>query len=373
VNDKTADAIDQARVSAIEQFMAGHNTAAVKSGTPAYFTENSKPLHVEVISTGSPALDVALGVGGLPRGRIVEVYGPEHSGKTSLALSVCAQAIKAGGVAGFIDAEHAINFEHAKWLGVNTDYFVLCQPDYGEQALQQVEAMCLSDSFDIIVVDSVSSLVPKAEMDGEIGDQFVGLQARMMSQALRRLQTVASNTNTTLLFINQLREKIGVMYGNPETTSGGRALKFYSSVRLDVRSAAGARIKEGKGDAERIIGQVCKVKIQKNKVAPPFRKAEYRLMYGTGIDMAENLVSSATTLGVWAMKPGGTFIQTDTEEVIGRGKDNVAQLLRDDPQMLEQVRVAVLETLTAARTYDAVTSPLTLDTTAGQPGESPAA
>lgn len=343
--------IDQARADALDAFLTTQNAAAAKGATAPMFTENSRPLAVDVIPTGATELDIALGVGGLPRGRIVEIYGPEGSGKTSLALSVSGQAIKAGGTAGFVDAEHAINFEHARWLGVDTNYFVVNQPDFGEQALQQAEAMCKSGLFSVVTVDSVASLVPKAELDGDIGDQFMGLQARMMSQALRRLQTVASNTGTTLIFINQLREKIGVMFGSPETQPGGKALKFFSSVRLDVRAPAGEQIKSGTGNSQTIIGQRCKIKVVKNKVAPPFRKAEYNLMYGQGIDEADGLISGALHLGIWTMKPGGTYLNTATEEVIGRGRDNIITELQTNDTLRESLRQQVTDTLLAARSF----------------------
>lgn len=707
--------IDQARADALDAFLTSQNAAAAKGATAPMFTENSRPLAVDVIPTGATELDIALGVGGLPRGRIVEIYGPEGSGKTSLALSVSGQAIKAGGSAGFVDAEHAINFEHARWLGVDTNYFVVNQPDFGEQALQQAEAMCKSGLFSVVTVDSVASLVPKAELDGDIGDQFMGLQARMMSQALRRLQTVASNTGTTLIFINQLREKIGVMFGcfeyntrvqladgtsekigkivnrkldvevltynpetdriepqrvlnwykngraeeflqftaastngngktqfaatanhqistpdgwesagdlkvgdsilvattvalsaeqmdavrgmvmgdgcldtrdgstatalrlghgikqksyldwklsmlsnlesgrhtnkrgtavfadfreldelyplfvdvyrnkkkhftqeyleslsplawaiwymddgslairskgktfktpnqsgrisfcvqamdnaarqnivdvltrkfgitprlkvtsgksylifnrketdmfldlvyqhvhpsmdykllpyqrgafvdktmpfiepyqtvrasvirdihvkprgtsmqkydievannhnylvdgalvhnSPETQPGGKALKFFSSVRLDVRAPAGEQIKSGTGNSQSVIGQRCKIKVVKNKVAPPFRKAEYNLMYGQGIDEADGLISGALHLGIWTMKPGGTYLNTATEEVIGRGRDNIIAELQTNDTLRESLRQQVTDTLLAARTFPA--------------------
>lgn len=339
---------DDARASALAEFITRTNALAPRTGATV-FTENTDPLDVETISTGAATLDVALGVGGLPRGRIVEIYGPEHSGKTSLALAAAAEAIRAGGSVGFIDAEHAINFDHARWLGVDTDYFVVCQPDNGEVALQQVDAMCEAGLFSLIVVDSVSSLVPKVEMEGEIGDQHVGLQARLMSQALRKLQTKASNSNTTIVFINQLREKIGVMFGNPETTSGGRALKFYSSVRLEVRSPAGARLKEGSGTAERVIGQTCRVKVVKNKVAPPFREAEYNLMYGHGIDTADALLRAALATGLWTSRPGGTIAVTATDEIVGRGRENVANLLRNDADRQNSLDRAIRDALAEHR------------------------
>ena len=280
--------------------------------------------NVEAISTGSLALDLALGIGGLPKGRIVEIYGPESSGKTTLALHVLAQAQKAGGEVAFIDAEHALDISYARALGVKVEDMLVSQPDTGEQALEITEALVRSGAIDVIVVDSVAALVPRAEIEGEMGDSFVGLHARLMSQALRKLTGAVGKTNTIVIFINQLREKVGVMYGNPEVTTGGRALKFYSSVRIDVR-----RIEALKNGSE-IIGNRTRAKVVKNKMAPPFREAEFDIMYGEGISMLGELIDLGVKLDL-VQKSGSWYSMGETR--IGQGRDSAKQYLRDNPEI----------------------------------------
>ena len=289
-------------------------------------------LNVEAISTGSISLDSALGIGGVPRGRIVEIYGPESSGKTTVALHIIASAQKAGGEAAFIDVEHALDPVYAKALGVDIDSLLVSQPDTGEQALEITEALVRSGAIDVIVVDSVAAMVPKAEIEGLMGDTHVGLQARLMSQALRKLTGVISKTNCVAVFINQLREKVGVMYGNPEDTPGGRALKFYSSVRLDVRKQE--QIKQG-GD---VIGNHTKVKVVKNKVAPPFREAEFDIMYGQGISKESELLDIAVKLDI-VDKSGAWFSYNG--ERLGQGRDNVKELLRSNTALCEDIEAKV--------------------------------
>ena len=280
--------------------------------------------NVEAISTGSLALDLALGIGGLPKGRIIEIYGPESSGKTTLALHVLAQAQKAGGEVAFIDAEHALDITYARALGVKVEDMLVSQPDTGEQALEITEALVRSGAIDVIVVDSVAALVPRAEIEGEMGDSFVGLHARLMSQALRKLTGAVGKTNTIVIFINQLREKVGVMYGNPEVTTGGRALKFYSSVRIDVR-----RIEALKNGSE-IIGNRTRAKVVKNKMAPPFREAEFDIMYGEGISLIGELIDLGVKLGL-VQKSGSWYSMGETR--IGQGRDSAKQYLRDNPEI----------------------------------------
>ncbi|MFZ5432420.1 MAG: recombinase RecA, partial [Calditrichota bacterium] len=287
---------------------------------------------VETIPTGALSLDNALGVGGVPRGRVIEIYGPESSGKTTLALSIIAQAQKLGGYAAIIDAEHALDPNYAKALGVNTDELLVSQPDTGEQALEIAEALIRSGALDVVVVDSVAALVPKAEIEGEMGDSLPGLQARLMSQALRKLTAVVSRSRTSLIFINQLRMKIGVMFGNPETTTGGNALKFYSTIRMDIRRIASLK------DGENIIGNRTRVKIVKNKLAAPFREAEFDIMYGKGIDHAGDVLDLATQLNVVAKS--GTWYSYG-EERLGQGKDRVVELLKDTPDLLNRIEVEV--------------------------------
>ena len=280
--------------------------------------------NVEAISTGSLALDLALGIGGLPKGRIVEIYGPESSGKTTLALHVLAQAQKAGGEVAFIDAEHALDITYARALGVKVEDMLVSQPDTGEQALEITEALVRSGAIDVIVVDSVAALVPRAEIEGEMGDSFVGLHARLMSQALRKLTGAVGKTNTIVIFINQLREKVGVMYGNPEVTTGGRALKFYASVRIDVR-----RIETLKNGSE-MIGNRTRAKVVKNKMAPPFREAEFDIMYGEGISMLGELIDLGVKLDL-VQKSGSWYSMGETR--IGQGRDSAKQYLRDNPEI----------------------------------------
>ena len=280
--------------------------------------------NVEAISTGSLALDLALGIGGLPKGRIIEIYGPESSGKTTLALHVLAQAQKAGGEVAFIDAEHALDIGYARALGVNVEDMLVSQPDTGEQALEITEALVRSGAIDVIVVDSVAALVPRAEIEGEMGDSFVGLHASLMSQALRKLAGAINKTNCIVIFINQLREKVGVMYGNPEVTTGGRALKFYASVRIDVR-----RIETLKNGSE-MIGNRTRAKVVKNKMAPPFREAEFDIMYGEGISMLGELIDLGVKLDL-VQKSGSWYSMGETR--IGQGRDSAKQYLRDNPEI----------------------------------------
>lgn len=289
-------------------------------------------LNVDYIPTGSLSLDVALGIGGLPKGRIVEIYGPESSGKTTLALHVVAEAQKRGGEVAFVDAEHALDPTYARALGVQVEDMLIAQPDTGEQALEITEALVRSGAIDVVVVDSVAALVPRAEIEGEMGDSYVGLQARLMSQALRKLAGSISKTNCVVIFINQLREKVGVMYGNPEVTTGGRALKFYSSVRMEVR-----RVEPIKAGSE-IIGNRTRAKVVKNKVAPPFREAEFDIMYGEGISKYGELVDLAVKLDI-IQKSGSWFSMG--EERIGQGKDAAKQYLRDNPEICERVEAEI--------------------------------
>lgn len=291
---------------------------------------------VEVIPTGSIALNVALGVGGYPRGRIIEIYGPESSGKTTLAIHAIAEAQKAGGVAAFIDAEHAFDSLYASKLGVDINNLYISQPDNGEQALEITEQLIRSSAIDIIVIDSVAALTPKAEIEGEMGENKVGLQARLMSQALRKLTSAVSKTRTTCIFINQLREKIGVMFGNPETTTGGNALKFYASVRLDIRG--GQPIKDG----DEVIGKQTKVKVVKNKVAPPFRRAEFDIMFGEGISRTGEIVDLGAELGV-IKKSGSWYSYQDTK--LAQGRDATKQCLADNPELAEELEAQITEAL----------------------------
>ncbi|WP_296626918.1 recombinase RecA [uncultured Negativibacillus sp.] len=290
-------------------------------------------LNVEAIPTGSLSLDIALGIGGVPRGRIIEIYGPESSGKTTVALHIVAEAQKMGGEAVFIDVEHALDPVYAQALGVDIDSLLVSQPDTGEQALEICEALVRSGAIDVVVVDSVAAMTTKAEIEGEMGDSFVGLQARLMSQALRKLTGAISKSNAVCIFINQLREKIGVMYGNPETTPGGRALKFYSSVRLDIRKKD--PIKEG-GE---VIGNLTKVKVVKNKVAPPFREAEFDIMYGEGISREGEVIDLAVKLDI-IKKSGSWYSYQDNR--IGQGRDKVKQYLKDNPEFCEQIAKEVM-------------------------------
>jgi recombination protein RecA len=314
---------------------------------------------VEVIPTGSIALDVALGLGGLPRGRIVEIYGPESSGKTSLALHAVANAQKAGGIAAFIDAEHALDPDYAKKLGCDTDGLLVSQPDTGEQALEIADMLIRSGAIDIVVIDSVAALVPKAEIEGEMGDSHVGLQARLMSQALRKITGALSQTKTTAIFINQLREKVGVMFGSPETTSGGKALKFYASVRLDVR-----RIETLK-DGTDAVGNRTRVKVVKNKCAPPFRSAEFDILYGIGISREGSLIDLGVEQGI--VRKSGAWYTYEGDQ-LGQGKENARNFLHDNPDMANEIEKRIKEKLGIGPRLDADAG---ADTTSNGNGSAP--
>ena len=325
--DEKLKALDAALVQIEKQYGKG---AVMKLGDP------SAQMNVETIPTGSLSLDIALGLGGIPKGRIIEIYGPESSGKTTVTLHMIAEVQRRGGIAGFIDAEHALDPVYAKNIGVDIDNLYISQPDNGEQALEITETMVRSGAIDIVVVDSVAALVPKAEIDGDMGDSHVGLQARLMSQALRKLTAVISKSNCTVVFINQLREKVGVMFGNPETTTGGRALKFYSSVRLDVR-----RIEALKQGGE-VIGNRTRVKVVKNKIAPPFKEAEFDIMFGKGISKEGDIVDLASNVGI-INKSGAWFAYEGNK--IGQGRENAKQYLRDNPAVCDEIENKVREHL----------------------------
>lgn len=316
--DVKKDALEQALLQIEKQYGKG---AIMKLG-------EQPPQTVDVIPTGCLTLDIALGIGGIPRGRVIEIYGPESSGKTTVSLHIVAEAQKLGGTAAFIDAEHALDPVYAQKLGVNIDELYLSQPDNGEQALNICEMLVKSGSIDIVVVDSVAALTPKAEIDGEMGDSHVGLQARMMSQALRKLTGIINKSNTTVIFINQLREKVGVMFGSPETTTGGKALKFYSSIRLDVRKVD--TIKDGAN----IVGNRTKIKVVKNKLAPPFKTAEFDIIYGKGVSQVGCLVDLALEAGI-IKKSGSWFAYND--EKIAQGKENVKDLLEKTPALYDEI------------------------------------
>jgi recombination protein RecA len=296
---------------------------------------------MEVVSTGSIGLDVALGIGGLPRGRVIEIYGPESSGKTTIATHVIAEAQKKGGMCAIIDAEHAFDSGYAKKLGVDVDNLLISQPDYGEQGLEIADRLILSGALDVVVIDSVAALVPKGELEGEMGDSKMGLQARLMSQALRKLTATISKTNTICIFINQLREKIGVMFGNPETTTGGNALKFYASVRLDIRRVA--QIKDG----EEAVGNRVKVKVVKNKVAPPFRSAEFDIVFGEGISKMGEVIDMGVELGI-VQKSGSWF--SYGPDKLGQGRDAVKDLLRDNPELAAEIENKIREKIKELQT-----------------------
>ena len=291
---------------------------------------------IEVIPTGSIGLDVALGVGGYPRGRIIEIFGPESSGKTTLAIHAIAEAQKNGGIAAIIDAEHAFDRFYAQKLGVDVNSLLIAQPDNGEQALEIADQLISSAAVDLVIIDSVAALTPKAEIEGDMGDNKVGLQARLMSQALRKLTATISKTNTTCIFINQLREKIGVMFGNPETTTGGNALKFYASVRIDIRKSTPVK------DGEEILGHLTKVKIVKNKVAPPFRRAEFEIMFGEGISKVGEIIDLGVEYGI-IKKSGSWFSYGETK--LGQGRDAVKDLLIDNPELIEELEAKIVEAL----------------------------
>ncbi len=323
--DEKLKALDAALGQIERQFGKG---AVMKLG------DSSAQMNVETIPTGSLSLDIALGLGGIPKGRIVEIYGPESSGKTTVTLHMIAEVQKRGGIAGFIDAEHALDPVYAKNIGVDVDNLYISQPDNGEQALEITETMVRSGAIDIIVVDSVAALVPKAEIDGDMGDSHVGLQARLMSQALRKLTAVISKSNCTVIFINQLREKVGIMFGNPETTTGGRALKFYSSVRLDVR-----RIESLKQGGE-VIGNRTRVKVVKNKIAPPFKEAEFDIMFGEGISSAGDILDLAADNNI-VNKSGAWYAYEGNK--IGQGRENAKQYLKDNPAVCAEIERKVRE------------------------------
>ena len=306
--------------------------------------DNSAHMNVETIPTGSLSLDIALGLGGLPKGRIIEIYGPESSGKTTVALHAVAEVQKRGGIAGFIDAEHALDPAYAKNIGVNIDELYISQPDCGEQALEITETMVRSGAVDIVIVDSVAALVPKAEIDGDMGDSHVGLQARLMSQALRKLTSVISKSNCIVIFINQLREKVGVMFGNPETTTGGRALKFYSSVRMDVR-----RIESLKQAGE-VVGNRTRVKIVKNKVAPPFREAEFDIMFGKGISREGDILDLAADCGI-VVKSGAWYAYNGDK--IGQGRENAKAFLAENQAICDEIDEKIREKLGLIESEDA--------------------
>src|SRR5690242_12594788 len=303
---------------------------------------------IEVIPTGSIALDIALGIGGLPRGRVVEIYGPESSGKTTVALHAVANAQRAGGIAAFIDAEHALDPEYARKLGVDTDALLVSQPDSGEQALEIADMLVRSGAIDIVVIDSVAALVPRAEIEGEMGDSHVGLQARLMSQALRKMTGAVNGTGTTAIFINQLREKIGVMFGSPETTTGGRALKFYASVRLDVR-----RIESLK-DGTDVVGNRTRVKVVKNKVAPPFKQAEFDIIYGKGISREGSLIDVGVEQSI--IRKSGAWYTYDGDQ-LGQGKENARNFLKENPDVAVEIEKKILEKLGVGLANDAAGNP----------------
>jgi len=332
---KTLDATQQEKLKALEATLSSIEKEFGK-GTVMKLGDKTA-MQVETVPTGCLDLDMALGVGGIPRGRIIEVFGPESSGKTTVALHVVAQVQKMGGAAAFIDAEHALDPAYAKNLGVNIDELYVSQPNCGEDALEIAEALLRSGAIDIVVIDSVAALVPRAEIDGEMGDSFVGIQARLMSQAMRKLTGVVAKTNAIALFINQIREKVGVMYGNPETTPGGRALKFYASVRLDVRR--GEQLKNG----SEVIGNRTKVKVVKNKVAPPFRTCEFDLIYGQGISREGSLLDNAVAKEL-IVKSGAWFSYKDQR--IAQGRDNARQYLKDHPEVADEVEAELRRLLT---------------------------
>ncbi len=318
--------IDATKLKAIE---AALSVVDKSYGKGTVMRLGDKPQEqVEVIPTGALSLDIALGIGGVPKGRIVEIYGPESSGKTTLALHIVAEAQKKGGVAAFIDAEHALDINYAKNIGVDTDNMYLSQPDYGEQGLDILEKFVQSAAFDIIVIDSVAALTPKAEIEGEMGDSHMGLQARMMSQALRKVTSIASKTGTTIIFLNQLRMKIGVMFGNPESTTGGNALKFYASVRLDIRKIE----KISKGDE--VIGHVCRVKVIKNKMAPPFKEAEFDMIYPKGIDKVSSMLDAGVSQGV--LSKSGSWFEYKGEK-LANGKDAMKEKLLADEKLAKEI------------------------------------
>lgn len=323
--------INEEKKKALEAAL-GHIEKQYGKGSVMKLGESSANMQVETVPTGSLSLDIALGVGGVPKGRIIEIYGPESSGKTTVALHMVAEVQKRGGIAGFIDAEHALDPVYAKNIGVDIDNLYISQPDNGEQAMEITETMVRSGAVDIIIVDSVAALVPKAEIEGDMGDSHVGLQARLMSQALRKLTSVISKSNCIVIFINQLREKIGVMFGNPETTTGGRALKFYASIRMDVR-----RIEALKQGGE-VVGNRTRIKVVKNKIAPPFKEAEFDIMFGKGISKAGDVLDLAVNIGV-VNKSGAWFAYNDAK--IGQGRENAKKYLLDNPAVMDEIEAKV--------------------------------
>ena len=339
-DDNKKKALESALAQIEKQFGKG---SVMKLG------EQGANMNVEAVPTGSLSLDVALGVGGVPKGRIIEVYGPESSGKTTVALHMVAEVQKRGGIAGFIDAEHALDPVYARNIGVDIDNLYISQPDHGEQALEITETMVRSGAVDIVIVDSVAALVPRAEIDGEMGDSHVGLQARLMSQALRKLTAVISKSNCIVIFINQLREKVGIMFGNPETTTGGRALKFYSSVRLDVRRVEALKM------AGEIIGNRTRIKIVKNKVAPPFKEAEFDIMFGKGISREGDVLDLAANEGI-VVKSGAWYAYNGNK--IGQGRENAKIYLRENPEIFAEIEVKVRERFEMPTEAVAVTSNL---------------
>jgi recombination protein RecA len=319
---------DKAISVAIEQITKQFGEGAIMRMTDKV----TKP--IDVISTGAISLDIALGTGGVPRGRIIEIYGPESSGKTTLALHIVAEAQKGGHIAAFIDAEHALDTEYAKRIGVNMENLLISQPDYGEQALEILEMLLRSGSVDVIVVDSVAALTPKAEIEGDMGDSHMGLQARLMSQALRKITGIASKTNTTVIFLNQLRMKIGVMFGNPETTTGGNALKFYASVRIDIRRSEKITV------GEELVGHVIKAKVVKNKIAPPFREAQFDMIHGLGFDKISSLMDAALQFGV--LEKAGSWYKYKAAN-LAQGKDGTKEILKNDQALLKDIYKQVKE------------------------------
>ncbi|WP_343009669.1 recombinase RecA [Clostridium celatum] len=324
--------IDNNKIAAIESVM---NQIEKQYGKGSIVRLGSNTImNIEAISTGSLAVDIALGIGGVPRGRIIEIYGPESSGKTTVTLSIVAEAQKLGGVAAFVDAEHALDPSYARKIGVNTDELIVSQPDTGEQALEIVEALVRSNAIDVIVVDSVAALVPRAEIEGEMGDSHIGLQARLMSQALRKLTGAINKSKCVVIFINQLREKIGIMFGSPETTAGGRALKFYSSVRLDIRKIDTIKV----GDT--VLGSRTRIKVIKNKVAPPFKQAEFDIMYNEGISREGNLIDIAVEAGI-IQKSGAWFAYEDIR--LGQGRENSKIYLKENPEVALKIENIIRE------------------------------
>ena len=336
--DTAAENVQESKLKALQAAMAKIEKDFGKGSIMKLGNENVE--QVDVIPTGSIGLNAALGVGGYPRGRIIEIFGPESSCKTTLAIHAIAEAQKAGGIAAFIDAEHAFDRFYAKKLGVDIDNLFISQPDNGEQALEIADQLIRSSAIDIIVVDSVAALTPKAEIEGDMGDNKVGLQARLMSQALRKLTSTISKTNTTCIFINQLREKIGVMFGNPETTTGGNALKFYSSVRLDIRRVTSIK------DGENVIGNQVRVKVVKNKVAPPFRKAEFEITFGEGISKVGELVDLGVEYGI-VQKSGSWFSYQGSK--LAQGRDATKNLLKDNPELCDEIEAQIMQAISDKR------------------------